>query len=84
MEADEPSKPLPFTRMPEIQADIRRELRQLLEEAETGRVRGLFLVWVDENDLVTSNVLGERKYTLIGAATVALTHNSMKIATGKI
>jgi hypothetical protein len=75
-------KTLPFTHAPGVQADIRRALRELLAEAEAGDVTGLFVAQVDKDDQVSMSMIGEKKYTLLGAATVALVHQAMKIANG--
>jgi hypothetical protein len=82
--SDDSPKPLPFTQAPGVQADIRRALRELLEEAERGEVTGLFVAQVDKDDQVSMSMVGEKKYTLLGAATVALVHQAMRIATGKV
>lgn len=78
------SKAIPFTKAPGVQADIRRALSELIEEAEAGDVTGIFVAQVDKDDQVSMSMIGEKKYTLLGAATVALVHQAMKIAKGEV
>lgn len=67
---------LPFTVAPAIQADIRRELRGALEQAERGELLGIFLVKHDRTDEMTSIVIGEQRFTLMGAVFQAVVRHS--------
>lgn len=74
----EEQKPIPFTREPAIQADIRKILRDALTNAEAGRLKGVFMVVLSDTEEYMSWNVAEFRHSMRGVVFAALIDDVVK------